>query len=210
MKKEKPEIITWKLEVKSDRYGFFIPDERSYYGGDFFVNPKNFGGAVDRNRVRAETLINTKGKKPEVKIIEVLTGKPKTPERKVLKTVEGVYTWGDENFWFVDVEGQEKGYFVYGKKKNGAKDGDSVRADIVEYNGKEEGIVVEILSGETTLLTWKYSDNDKFGFVLPDDKSGDIFIAGSRKADAENGDTVTVKIIKQWGRRREGVIVEVL
>gem|GEM_PF-6474688 len=42
---------------------------------------------------------------------------------------------------------------MYGKKKNGAKDGDSVRADIVEYNGKEEGIVVEILSGETTLLT---------------------------------------------------------
>jgi hypothetical protein len=45
----------------------------------------------------------------------------------------------------VDIPGQEQGYFCYGLKKNGAKDGDKVRAEIKRYNGKDEAIVVEIL-----------------------------------------------------------------
>lgn len=209
MKKFKSEIILWKLESKSDRFGFFIPNERSYYGWDFFVSPKNFNGAVDGNKVKAET-IESDGKKPEVKILEVMTDKPAIPKRQVLKIVEWVYSWGNGDFGFVDVPGEEKGYFIYGKKKNGATEWDRVKAEIVKYNGKEEGIIIEILGGSEILVTWKYSDNDKFWFVLPEDKSGDIFIAGSKKGAAENGDMVQVKIIKEWGRRREGIIIEVL
>lgn len=211
--KQKPEIIFGKLESKSDRFGFFIPDERSYWGGDFFVNTKNFNGAKDGDRVRVETLLKTKWKKPEVKILEVLTGKPLQPgkpPREVLKVVEWIYSGGNGDFWFVDVEGEEQGYFVYGRKKNGAKDGDRVRAEIVEYKEKQEGIVIEVLDGESEFLEGKYSDNDKFGFVCPTDKSPDIFIAGSRKWQAENGDIVRVQIIKKSGRRPEGLIVEVL
>lgn len=45
-------------------------------------------------------------------------------------------------------------------------------------------------------VTGVYSDMDGFGFVNPSDGSEDIFIAGSRKAEAETGDTVEVRIIK--------------
>jgi hypothetical protein len=34
---------------------------------------------------------------------------------------------------------------VYGLKKNGARDGDKVRAEVSDFNGKPEAIVVEIL-----------------------------------------------------------------
>lgn len=209
MNKFQPETILWKFESKWGNFGFLIPNERSYYGGDFFVNIKNFNGAQDGDPVRGET-IQGKGKKPEVRILEVVSRKPLKNEKTVLKTVEGVYSWGNGDFGFVDVEWEEQWYFIYGKKKNGARDGDRVRAEIVKYNGKQEGIVVEILWGSDVIISWKYSDNDKFGFVLPDDKSGDVFIAGSKKGEAQNGDKVQVKIIKEWGRRREWVIVEVI
>ena len=184
MKKEN-EIITGKLECKSGKFWFFIPNERSYYWGDFFVTTKNFNGAKNGDKVKAEVIGNEKWKKPEAKIIMVLTWKSQAeinaPVRKVLKVVEGIYSGWDGNFWFIDVTGQEKGFFVYGKKKNGAKDGDRVRAEIVEYNKKEEAIVVKIFESNEEVLDWVYTDNDRFGFVLPDDRSDDIFIAGSRK-----------------------------
>jgi hypothetical protein len=46
--------------------------------------------------------------------------------------------------------------------------------------------------------------------VLPNDNSGDIFIAGSRKNGAEDGDEVEVKIIKRNGKNPEGVIERIL
>jgi exoribonuclease R len=46
--------------------------------------------------------------------------------------------------------------------------------------------------------------------VKPDDKSGDIFIAGSRKGYAQDGDRVEVQIIKRGGKNPEGKITQVL
>ena len=213
MKQEK-EIITGKLECKTGKFWFFIPNERSYYGWDFFVTNKNFGGAKHGDKVKVEVLNNAKWKKPEARVIQVLTGKTQAeinaPKREVLKVVEGIYSGGDGNFWFVDVAGQEKWFFVYGKKKNWARDGDRVRAEIVKYNGKEEAIVVKIFESEEEILDGVYTDNDRFGFVLPDDRSDDIFIAGSRKWEAQHRDRVRVKIIKRWGKNPEWLIVEIL
>jgi exoribonuclease R len=207
--KEKSEIISWKFELKSDRYGFLIPNERAFYGWDFFVASENFGWAKDGDKVKGETLIKSKGKKPEVKIIEIITWNKN--EKKIHKVVEGVFSSGKEDFGFIDIEWQEQGYFVYGKKKNGAKDGDRVRAEIYKYNGKDEGRITEILwQNPGEIKTGVYTDNENFGFVKPDDKTSDIFIAGGRKAEAKNKDKVQVRILKTWGRRPEGVIVEVL
>ena len=213
MKQEK-EIITGKLDCKTGKFWFFIPNERAFYGWDFFVTNKNFGWAKHGDKVRVEVLENAKWKKPEARVIEVLTGKTQaqinTPKREVLKVVEWIYSGWDGNFWFVDVPWQEKWFFVYGKKKNWARDGDRVRAEIMKYNWKEEAIVVKIFESDEEVLEWVYTDNDRFGFVLPDDRSDDIFIAGSRKGEAEHRDRVRVKIIKRWGKNPEWVIVEVL
>ncbi|MCP4523146.1 MAG: hypothetical protein GY828_02910 [Candidatus Gracilibacteria bacterium] len=202
------DIIKGKFQSHA-HFGFFIPDEREEFGGDFFIHKDNCKDAKDGDRVEARPLKNSKGKKPEAKIITVLTGKPKAAPQKN-EIIEGVYSGGDGNFGFIDVEGLEKGYFVYGNKRNGARDGDNVKAELIDFKGKKEAIVIEVLGGEHTALEGEYRDNGKFGFVLPHDNSGDIFIAGSRKNGAIDGDDVVVKIIKRKGKNPEGVIERII
>lgn len=189
-----------------------IPDDRADWGGDFFVHQKNFLGAVDGQRVAAELLERVSGRKPEVKIIELFGSKRQEEDKKhIAKIVEGVFSWGSGDFGFVDVPWRDEWYFCHKNKMWGAKDGDKVRAEIKKYNGKDEALVIEVLEA-TNLgqVTWIYTDMDGFWFVKPDDKSEDIFIAGSRKAEAKTGDTVEVRIIKMWGRRREGVVEKII
>lgn len=215
----KEEVIIWKLQAKAGKFGFVIPEDRDYYGGDFFVLNSNFNGANDWDKVEARELAKSKWKKPEVKIIKVLSWVNKTVKSEknnsnswdVVKVVEWIYSWWDGNFGFIDVEWQEKWFFVYGHKKNGARDGDMVKADIIIFKDKEEAIVTEIILGQQEeLLEWVYRDNDRFWFVVSDNWEWDIFIAGSRKGYAQNWDRVEVKVIKRWGKNPEGVITRVL
>ena len=147
---------------------------------------------------------------PEVKIINILWGNKKPAKNPVVKIIEWIYSGWDGNFWFIDVEGQEKWYFVYWNKKAWAIDWDMVKAEVIIFKDREEAIVLEILWKEHEIKTWTYKDNEKFWFVLTDDKSWDIFIAGSRKLNAKNWDRVEVKIIKRWGKNPEWVIVNII
>jgi len=191
-----------------EKFWFFIPENRDEYGWDFYVSKENFGLAQDWDKVEARELKKFHGKKPEAKII---TAYWRTPQKNQAKFVEWIYSGWDGNFWFVDVEGQEKWYFVYGLKKNWAKDGDKVKAEIVDFKGKKEAIVVKILSTEEELITWRFQDRDRFGFVIPDEwKNNDIFIAWGRKNWAKDGEMVEVKIIKRWGKNPEWVIKRII
>jgi len=211
----KPERILWKFQCKKWDFWFVIPDDRADWGGDFFVHKNNFNGAKDGNRVAAEVMDRDSWKKTEATILEVFSGKNKEEDygkkkKEVLKTIEWIYSGWDGNFGFVDVEWEQQWYFVYGLKKNWARDGDKVRAEVSDFKWKQEAVVIEILWNESEVLTWVFSDNDKFWFVKPDDKSGDIFIAGSRKWYAQNWDRVEVSIIKRWGKNPEWIITSVL
>jgi len=212
---KKPERVLGKFQCKKWDFWFVIPDDRAYWWGDFFVHQNNFNGAQDGNRVAAEIMERVSWKKPEAKILEVFSGKNKEEDygkkkREIKMIVEGVYSGWDGNFGFVDVQGVDKWYFVYGLKKNGARDGDKVRAEVYEFKGKDEAIVIEILWNDMETLEGVFSDNDRFGFVKPSDNSGDIFIAGSRKWYAKDWDRVSVQIIKRGGKNPEWKIVEVL
>lgn len=202
-------VIEGKFQCKKENFGFLIPDNRSEWGGDFFVSNKNFADAVDGDRVKAQVLERTTGKKPEVKILEVISGKKK-PERETLKVIEGIFSGGSGDFGFVDVAEEGKWYFCYGLKRNGAQDGDRVKAEVKKYNGKDEAIVVEILSQSKEIFEGIYSDNESFGFVRVSGRKEDIFIPWGKSLEAQNGDKVQVKIVKQGGRRPEGVIIQKL
>ena len=206
----KKEIIIWKFQSKNWYFGFVIPDDRGFRWWDFFVDEKNFNKAEDWDKVESILLEKSKWKKPEVKILKVLIWKNKTVLNPVIKIIEGIYTGWKWSYWFIDIEGQKKWYFVYGKKKKWAQDGDKVKAEIIKFKWREEAIVLEILKQEEELLEWIYKDNDKFWFVISDNKSWDIFIAWSRKVDAKNGDRVEVKIIKRVWKNPEGLIKKVL
>lgn len=203
--------ILWKFQCKTGNFGFVIPDDRADWGGDFFVHSKNFAGAEDGQRVAAEILERDSGKKPEAKIVEVFNWAEKNVKKyDPLEQIEGIYSSGRGDFGFIDVPGREEGYFVYGLKKNGAQDGDRVRADVKMYNGKKEAIVTDILGNDNEVVTGKYTDNGTFWFVKVPGRKDDIFIAGGRKSDAQDGDTVEVEIIKTGGRRAEGKITKIL
>lgn len=214
---KQPERILGKFQCKKWDFWFLIPDERDYWGWDFFVHQKNFHGAEDGQRVAGHIMDRPSGKKPEAKIVEVFTSrkdelkKEEAKKYKPHKTVEWVFSGWNGDFWFIDVPGIEEWFFCYWLKKNGAKDGDRVRADIKKYNWKDEAIVIEILPSTTdNVVVWIFTDNDTFGFVKPDEKSSDIFIAWSRKWEAKTWDKVEVKIIKEGGRRPEGIIVRII
>jgi len=206
----KKELIIWRFQSKTWKFGFVIPDEREAWGGDFFVNKSGFNWAADWDRVEAKELLKSKWKKPEAKIINILTtnGKKMWETKEVIKVVEWIYSGWDGNFGFIDIEGQERWFFVYWPKKNWAKDWDKVRANIIVFKDKQEAIVTEILSKDDEVYEWVFNDNEKFWFVLSD--IWDIFIAGSRKANATDWDKVEVKIIKKTGKNPEWLITRIL
>lgn len=201
--------IFWKFQWWKN-FGFFIPDDRDYYWGDFYVNKDNFNWAVDWDNVEARELKYTKWKKPEVKILKVINWNEKLKNNNKQEFVEWIYSGWDWDFGFIDVEWMEKWYFVYWKNKSEAKDWDKVKAEIVEFKWKKEAIVVKVFKTEKQLVIWKFKDNDRFWFVISEDWTQDIFIAGSRKNWAKNWDNVEVEIIKKIGKNPEWVIVKIL
>ena len=211
------ELMVWRFQW-GENFGFFIPTDRDYYGGDFYVRKENFWLAQDWDKVEARELVVSKWKKPEAKIIKAFWREP----QKKPKFVEWIYSGWEGNFGFIDVEWQEKWFFVYGKKKNWARDWDKVKAEIVDYNGKKEAIVVKIFETDEEIIIWRYNDKESFWFVIPERlnsekqkeekkwTTNDIFIAWSRKNWANSWDRVEVKIIKKWGKNPEGIILRIL
>ncbi|NVP17654.1 hypothetical protein HUU51_02955 [Candidatus Gracilibacteria bacterium] len=203
--KQQQEKIVGKFQG-GETFGFLIPEDRDYYGGDFYVKKAHFGLAETGDKVEGVEIKST-GKKPEARITRVF-GKEKPIEQEF---VEGIYSKGEGNFGFIDVEGLEKGFFVYGDKRNGAKDGDKVKAQIIEFKGKKEAIVVKVFSDTLGTVIGRFKDSNKFGFVIPDEtKNNDVFIPGHRKNGANDGDMVEAKIVKTGGKNREGIILRII
>ena len=106
------EVILGKMQVGKN-FGFFIPDDRGAYGGDFYVNKKNFWGAKNWDLVKAVE-IQSSGKKPEVKIISVKWSENEQNER----FEEGVFSFSPDGNWgFVDTVWKNwgEGYFIHYK-----------------------------------------------------------------------------------------------
>ena len=206
MKKIKqPEHIRWSFK-KYAHFGFFIPDKRDQYGWDFYVTKHNDLWALDGQRVIAKELAKSKWKKPEVKIIELLSkDKVNNPEKEI-KTVKWVYIESSKDFWFVEVFGKEKWYFCHSSKNMDAQSWQKVKAKIASYNGKEEAIVIEMLEDEPAIM-WEFKDNWDFGFVYTKKWQDDIFISPVNYNWAKSWDVVEVRITKIWGRKPEGIII---
>ena len=198
------EVILGKMQI-GNNFGFFIPDDRWYYGGDFYVSKKQYNWAVDWDLVKAVEIQST-GKKPEVKIISVKWSENEENER----FEEGVFSFSPDGNWgFVDTVWKEgwEWYFIHSKNVNKAEYWDFVKAKIVRKSGKYEWDIVKILKDKFEIVEWIYTDTWDFGFVKVKSWK-DVFIPKKWKFGAEEKQKVTAKIINKSWRRPEWIIIK--
>lgn len=198
------ERIIWKFQCW-ENFGFLIPKDRDYYGGDFYVSKKHFGWAKDWDMVEGVE-VKTSWKKPEAVILGVLWKKKNEKNEEYVEWIFCVWDW---DFWFVDVEWREKWYFVFWKNSLWAKDWDKVKAKINEYKWKEEATIVKIFNSQFVTTEWIFKDNENYWFVVTKTE-GDIFIPWFKKNWAKEWSKVEVKIVKEWKKNKEWIIIKIL
>ncbi len=207
MKKNKEEIILWKLQAW-DNFWFFIPDDRQYYWWDFFVSKKNFNWAKNGDLVKAVE-IRAKWKKPEVKIVSI-KGQEKTLNDITIKWTFSFSS--DWDWWYIDLvriidwKKVDKWYFVHSKNTKEAKSWDLVKAKLQKHKWKLEAVIVKILDDDREIVSGKFKDNWDFGFVVVE-KGEDIFVPEKWKNGAKSWEKVEVKITDREGRRPVGIII---
>ena len=207
MKNNKKEIMLGKLQA-GENFGFFIPDDREYYGWDFFVSKKHFYWAKNWDLVKAVE-IQTKWKKPEAKIVSIKW------QEKTLNdiTIKWTFSFSSEwDWWYIDLvrvvdwKKIDKWYFVHSKNMKNAKSWDLVKAKLQKHKGKLEAVVVKILDDDRKIVSGKFKDNWDFGFVLIK-WSDDIFVPEKWKNWAVSWDEVQVKITDTEWRRPVWIII---
>lgn len=124
----------------------------------------------------------------------------------------GIYAQWNWDYGFIDVEGKEKGYYVFGHNSMNALPWEKVLASVKIFKGREEATIKKVLERRQDPIVWIYNAQARFGFVVPKDKNikKDIFVAGRNSMNAKDGQVVAVKIIKWEGKSPEGEVVKVL
>ena len=125
------------------------------------------------------------------------------------------------DFGFIDVEGEQKGYYVHWFNKKDALPWDKVIADLKSFRWKDEAVITKVLERSDKIFIWNFQSwrkNEKwnwfaFWFVVIRDENfkTDIFVPWKYIGKALNWDLVWVKI-KSWEDKKnpKWEIVEVL
>ncbi len=123
-----------------------------------------------------------------------------------------IYAQWKWDFWFVDVEWREKGYFVFWRNSLNAMTWDKVFATVKVFKWKEEAEIKKVLTRRKEPIVWVFNDSWRFGFVAPNDPSfkKDIFIPWSKALKAKDGEIVAVEVLSWEGRSPEWKVVKVL
>ncbi|MCR4611760.1 MAG: ribonuclease R [Lachnospiraceae bacterium] len=131
-------------------------------------------------------------------------------------TLVGTFIANAKGFGFVKLDDSDEEIFIGKKKTLDAFNGDKVGVRIysTSHGDKREGVIVNIISHETTNVVGTYEKCNNFGFVICDDiKIGmDIFIPQGKDMHAVTGHKVVAHITKyaKNGSKPEGVITEII
>lgn len=146
----------------------------------------------------------------------VLTGGQKIVPIEKLNLKKGVISGNYRGFGFCKLlDCEEPDVFIPHIKLKHALNKDTVLIKVVAKDGKQEGEVFKIVKrNENNIVGTLMIQNEKFGFVKPDDDRNfcDIFVKLDRKFNVKNMDKVVVRIVKfdEKGKNPEGKIIEVL
>ncbi len=140
------------------------------------------------------------------------------------KTIKWIYSPAKSwDFGFVDVEGQEKWYYVHFFNRKDALPWDEVLAKIKVFKWKEEAVIKKVLKRSEKVFSWVFEVAKKeiskknkkeyisFGFVKVRDNnfSQDIFIPWKYVRKAKDWDFVWVQIIDWTWKNPKWKIVEI-
>lgn len=130
-------LVSGTLQGHANGFGFLVTDSP---GPDLYISRSHMGGAMHRDRVMAR--VERRGKeKPEGRVIRIL-------ERST-QTLTGVYENLDKHGWVIPSESKYfHDVFVAAKHKKGAKNGQVVTVEILEYPTNHQppvGRVTEVM-----------------------------------------------------------------
>lgn len=179
-------------------YWFVKPFDRKF-NGDFFVAGTNSKDAESWDIVAFMPLVKKSGKKPEAKVLKILkSGAPKKEENFTWQTVEWILNITKTGHFFVDIEGEEKGYYVFSKNKLNALPWDKVKASVKNFKWRDEASVIKVLERWNKPIVGEYVDCWNYWFVLAENEVwADIFVTASDSKKAVNWEKVWV-VIKEW------------
>jgi len=142
-------------------------------------------------------------------------------KKKVIWIYNPSKSW---DFWFVDVEWQEKWYYVHFLNRNKALPWDKVEAKIKKFKWREEVVIKKIIKRSEKIFIWVFHEGKKeiskktkkefisFWFVVVKDENFwvDIFIPWKYIWKAKDWDLVWVQIISWDNKSPKWKIVKVL
>lgn len=112
-------------------------------------------------------------------------------------------------------EGVSQDVFIPASEIAGAMNGDKVLCKVTkggEEGKRREGVIIKVVERAHTQIIGTFQKNQRFGFVIPDDKkiNSDVFISASNAMGANSGDKVVVKLIRwpEGDKKAEGKVIE--
>ncbi|WP_206156073.1 ribonuclease R [Chitinophaga fulva] len=133
------------------------------------------------------------------------------------KTFKGVVELTRSGMAFVIVPGLARDIMVKQKNLHTALDKDEVLVDVIKHasgDGRQEGIITDILKRNKTEFTGTLQVSKSFGFLITEKGlfMPDIYIPANSLNNGKSGDKAVVKVVA-WGektRKPVGEVIEVL
>ncbi|WP_069657901.1 ribonuclease R [Arcticibacter eurypsychrophilus] len=151
--KELKTIVTGKVSMTSDGSAFIVPDDD--LEEDIYIAPRKVGIALNNDKVRAYVFANSKGRRKEGEIIEILA--------RAKMDFTGIVKISDNFAFFIpDDRKMLRDIFIPLEKLNGAKHGEKAVAKITNWPDDAKNPLGEI----TTVLGKQGENNTEMTAIL--------------------------------------------
>ena len=133
-----------------------------------------------------------------------------------MELVPGTISAHPDGFGFLIPDAGGGDMFIGASELRKVFHGDRVMGRVLEIDrrGRQVGVIVEVLERRHQTIVGRYFDEDRMGFVAPEDKrmNQDLFIPEGDQGEAKNGQMVVAEIVRQPTAKAQAIgrVVEIL